>query len=261
MIKSLIFLLFVLICTISLSGQIQNDIKRKLDTRDFDAFKNYADSLSSIGINFLSDMGYFRDITNDFQEGVFYIETAVPSIDNPSISTHDIYKADLIVSNKIVTFYELSELKNKKIDDAWEQYYEIIDTFKDTIAFDSLKNSFKNIFYADLNEEDLFITEIVYSDDVCGSSGIPPVGRMQVDKWIAKKNKKELIKWLKSTNSEKQVYAVDGLVQIKAHGVKLTNEEMGIINYVCNKKGTINFCSGCSFSRENIVDVTRKFKL
>ncbi|HEX8546817.1 MAG TPA: hypothetical protein VF691_07630, partial [Cytophagaceae bacterium] len=87
-----------------------------------------------------------------------------------------------------------------------------------------------------------------------------PEGRQQVGKWVADKNKRELLKWLKSANTEKQIYAVDGLYQLEKVGLKLSEEEKKILAFVVNKSGTMNVCFGCMHTKEEIVSVTRKFK-
>jgi hypothetical protein len=257
--RQLITILIGLLWTSSLLGQVQNDVKKILETKDFVAFKKYSDNLSNREKRISSHWECLRDLTTDFQEGVFIFEKSVPDKDNPAVSSVYTFRVNIITTKTTIAYYELSEKKNKKVGDNWEPYYEPIDNFKDSKAFDNLKATFKDIFQSDLNENELFVIDFVYGSH-CGFAGVNPKGRQQIDNWVAEKNKAELLKWLKSTNTEKQVYAVDGLLQLKKSGVKLTDEEVKIINFICSKNGTMYVCSGCIHSRQDISSVTKNFK-
>ncbi len=252
--NKLIITLIGLVWTSNLLCQVQNDVKNILSTKDFVTFKKYADKLSN------SHWENLRDLTTDFKEGVFIFEKSVPDNDNPAISSVYTFRVNIITTKTQIAFYELREEKNKKVGNVWEPYYDSIDKFKDEKLYDSLKNSFKGIFQTEINENELFVTDFVYGE-YCGFAGVNPKGRQQIDEWVTNKNKTALLKWLKSTNTEKQIYAVDGLCQLKKAGTKLTNEEMKMINFVTKKSGTIYVCSGCIHSRDDIIRVTKKFKL
>jgi hypothetical protein len=258
--RQLLTILIGLFWTSTLFGQVQNDINKVLASKDFVAFKKYADNLSSRENRISSNWECFRDLTTDFQEGVFIFEKSVPDKDNPAISSVYTFRVNLITTMTNIVYYELSEKKNKKVGNDWEPYYEPINNFKDEKAFENVKSTFKSVFQSDLNENELFLTDFVYGSH-CGFAGVNPNGRQQIDNWVAEKNKAELLKMLKSTNTEKQVYAVDGLLQLKKSGVKLTDEEKKIINFICSKNGTMYVCSGCIHSRQDISSVTKKFKL
>ena len=77
--------------------------------------------------------------------------------------------------------------------------------------------------------------------------------------WVAKKNKDSLLKWLSSTNTERQMYGADGLFQLKKLGVPLSNNERKILKFVVKKRGKIYMCFGCSSSLEDIRAVTADF--
>lgn len=257
--RQLITILIGLLWTNSLLGQVQNEVKKILETKDFVAFKKYADNLSNREKRISSHWESLRDLTTDFQEGVFIFEKSVPYKDNPAVSSVYTFKVNIITTKTTIAYYELSEKKNKKVGDNWESCYEPFDNFKDGKAFDNLKATFKGIFQSDLNENELFVIDFVYGSR-CGFAGVNPKGRQQIDNWVAEKNKAELLKWLKSTNTEKQVYAVDGLLQLKKSGVKLTDEEVKIINFICSKNGTMYVCSGCIHNRQDISSVTKNVK-
>ncbi len=256
----LLIILTGLLWTSNLLGQVQNDAKKTLDTKDFVAFKKFADNLSNREERISSQWECLRDLTNEFQEGVFTFENLVPDKDNPAINSVYIFRVTIISTKTQIVYYELGEKKNKKVGNDWIPYYNSIDKFKDEKLFNSLKNSFKGIFQTDLNENELFITDFVYGDH-CGIAGVNPKGRQQIDEWVANKNKAELLKWLVSTNTEKQVYAVDGLYQLKKEGIRMTDEELKMVKFISKKSGEMYVCSGCLHSRQKISGVTKKFKL
>ena len=242
-------------------GQVQNEVKKVLATKDFIAFKTYTDNLSMKDKNVTSNWDNFRDLTTDFQEGTFIFSKYADDKNSSEIGFLRTFRVRLLATDKIIAYYELSEMKYKKVgDDEWDPYYEFIEKYKDEKAFSKLSASFKEAYQADLNEKELFVTDFVYGE-ACGFSGTDPVGRRQVDKWVLEKNKPELLRWLKSTNTEKQVYAVDGLLQLRKRGMKLADNEMSVMKCIIKKRGTINACSGCTYYNGDIKIVAKNFNL
>ncbi|MBO9700998.1 MAG: hypothetical protein J7604_12365 [Sporocytophaga sp.] len=221
-------------------------------------FQKYTETLSIKKEGVRSHWECLRDLTNEFKEGVFIFEISIPAKDNPAIRTVQTFKVKIIATHKQIVFYELSERKNKKVDYEWEAYDASIERYKNDDKFNSLRNAFKTLFKVDINENELFIINYVYGEH-CGFAGINPQGRQQIDDLVARKDKHELLKWLKSTNTEKQIYAVDGLYQISRLGVKFTDDELKMIKFVKGKKGTINSCSGCFHTQQLISSVTKQF--
>lgn len=255
----LLILLIGLIWTNSLPGQVQNDVKKVLETRDFAAFKTFAEKLSNWENRITARWEILRDLATGFQEGVFTIEKIVPDNDNPNTRTVYTFKVAIIATKDQIAYYELSEKKYDTVGRKRKEYYHPIATFKDKILYENLKNSFKATFKTRLHENDLCKSGYTYGD-LCDFAGIVPTGRQKIDEWVARKNKKKLLKWLTSANTEKQVYAVDGLYQLKQAGIKLTEEEINMITFVINKSGNMNTCSGCIYGKREISRVTQHFK-
>lgn len=109
--------------------------------------------------------------------------------------------------------YELSKDIRKKANDKWQENYLIIGSYKDNIEFNKLNNSFNLIYKADLNEKELFNQDITYGY-ACGRGGIDPKEKTQIDVFFEHNDKDSLIKWLQSTNTEKQIYAIEGLFNL-----------------------------------------------
>lgn len=258
--KKLLSILIGLLWTIPLFGQVQNDVKKVLATKDFVALKKYTDNLSNKENQINLHWAYLRDLTTDFQEGVFIFDKSVPDVDDPETSSVHTFRVNLVTTKTNIVYYELSEKKYKSVGNDWQPYYETIDSFKNDIAFGEFETSFKNIYQLELNEKDLFMTDFIFGSN-CGIAGTSPEGRAQMDEWVQSNNKTEILKWLKSANAEKQVYAVEGLNQLKNAGTTLTEDEIMMINCVCDKNGTIYVCSGCIHSKQDIRSATKHLKL
>ena len=256
--RAIIFILGLL-WTSKLLGQVQNDVKEVLSKKDFIFFKNFADTLSSSEQKISCHWTVFRDITTDFQEGVFYIIKSVLDSKNPAISSIYTFRVRVLASDKTIIYYDLSEKRNKKIRKEWVPYYDTLDHYKNDSLFTLLRQSFFKSFDGELNETELFIDDLVYGQ-ACGRIGEDPKEKMIIDNLVATENKEELFKWIKSTSFEKQIYAVDGLFQLKENGTIYSTEELTIIKNVLNKKGTIFHCRGCFHSWTDVKRVTYKFK-
>lgn len=252
--KHLILFLIGTLWAGNVLGQDQNDLRKILASKDFVAFKQYTDTVSNVEQGINAHWESLRDLTADYQEGVFIVERFVPERDNPAIQSVYTYRVNLIATKTTLAFYELSELKNKKVK--WKPYYDMLESYKDDTLFQDMKASFSRIFNAELREKGLFVTDFVYGDG-CGFVGTDPIGRQIINQWVVENNKANLLTWLSSANTEKQVYAADGLLQLKKTGTSLSVDEMRVINFIINKKGTMFVCSGCSHWHEDITEVTK----
>ncbi|MDL2313266.1 hypothetical protein LJC68_10370 [Bacteroidales bacterium OttesenSCG-928-B11] len=257
--KKIFLILIGIFLTSNSLGQVHEDVKKTLETKDFITFKETVDDLSNREKRIESHWKFLRDLTDEFKEGVFVFEKSIP-IDDITCKVLR-FKVNILATETQIIYYELWEKKYKEVKrEKWISYDELICSFIDEVLFDSLKISFKEIFKADINEKELFITDFAYGE-MCSLSGTPPDGRQQINKFVADKNKSELLKWLKSVNTEKQIYAIDGLYQLEKQEILLTGEEKEIINFITNKKGSVYVCDGCLYYRQEIGDVIKDFKL
>ena len=62
--------------------------------------------------------------------------------------------------------------------------------------------------------------------------------RMQLNELVAKKDKESILKWLQSTNTEKQMFAVEGFLKLMKSENKFSQKELDLFNNVTNKKTT-----------------------
>ncbi|MCH2192663.1 hypothetical protein [Kordia sp.] len=199
-----------------------------------------------------------RDITPSYKEGMFAFEKYIPNDKNPSISSVYSYRIRIITTKKELIFYEFNEEKNKKVAEHWKPYYNNIVAFKDPQHYEQLKLEFKKIFRTTPLESELFKRDIVYGETCI--VGTEPRGRVYMKKLVDEFNKEKILEWLKSVNTEKQIYAVEALLQLKDCGIALTQQEEEIINFIIAKEGSIETCGGCSYLQREIKEVVRQFK-
>lgn len=256
--KHFAFLLLVILWTGNIRAQIQDDVLQVLKSGNFTAFKQFSDSLTNREKGIRSYWELLRDLTPDFQEAVFIVQKSVRDKHDPNVSSTSLFKVKMIVTKTQIVSCEFSEQKYRKVADQWEAYEETIARFEDTLLIEELNDSFRTLFHTELNAQDLFSTELVYGEH-CGFAGTYPEGRYEIVQFVKNGNREELLKWLKSPNSEKQVYAVDGLFQLYKQGTKPTQEERDIIAFVRHKNGRIQVCHGCMHTKDDIKTVLAKF--
>ena len=241
----------------------KEDARCILATKDFTEFQSFIEKLSKEKRS--PRWIYLRDLTYDYQEGIFEYKQYKKDENGAHTSSYNTYQIKLIVSGNTIFYYDYTIQKNKKVkyewsdSYSWEPYYVTIEQFKNDEAFESLKEKFKKAFYSDLNESELFITDYVYGEN-CGVAAMNSNERTQLNDFVTKKDKNSMLKWLKSANTEKQMYAVEGLLKLEKSGVNLSKTELEIINYIAHKKGTIRMCSGCTYFDMEISKLAKRFK-
>lgn len=233
----------------------QNQITEILQKKDFISFKNYLESLSKEDKNIKTYWEILRDIAPEYKEGIAEIQFIYPDKNDESRALSKTFKAYIITFKRKSIYYYFVKENPRDIEN---KNYQKIDTYIDKNNTTKLNNKFKSIFGDDFKVEDLFDTSLVYGKK-CGGVGIDPIGKTQIDEWISNNNKNEILEWLKSANAEKQIYAIDGLFQLKQKGVQISEDEVKIIDYIKTKEGKISTCSGCIYSSKEIKEITKNF--
>ncbi|WP_433991491.1 hypothetical protein U8527_21315 [Kordia algicida OT-1] len=240
-------------------AQFSTKIKEILDRKNFSEFENfYKNEL----LNESSPRIYtfmLRDITHHTQEGIFVFEKYETDPKNPSIASVTTYRVRLLTYQQNIIFYELSKKLNKRIGGNWEPYYDIIAHYKNYTAYREFQHDFKNIFQTNLNEKELFELRYIYGEK-CSIVGIDPIEKTKMKAWVKKGNKTKIRNWLTATNTEKQLYAFEGLLQLKKAGISLTKQEEKMMNFVANKNGMVQTCAGCSYTTEGIQEVIHRIQ-
>jgi len=245
--KKAILILITLILAINLSAQIQKDINNILLKKDINTFNKYTDSISKKDKRIKSHWEYLRELK------------PIPDKDNPCTSFTNMYRLTVLLTDNEIIYYNISEAKRDMENGNFAAPNPSIYKYKNDTAYTNLKTSFKKTYGANLNEKELFREDIVYGG-ACGIVGTPPKKKTEIDYIVKNRNRTDLFKWLQSTNTETQIYAINGYYQLKELGIKLTAQELRIIKIVMNKKGSILSCGGCMYSNEEISSAVKEFK-
>jgi hypothetical protein len=199
-----------------------------------------------------------HDLTTENQEGVYYfIQSCADSTDLKKKKDY-IFRVKILTYKNEIIYYELSKDIRKKLKDRWSENYILISEYKNDTAFRHLNVSFKLIYKVDLDEKELFNQDIIYGA-ACGRAGVDPQEKTKVSEFVENNDKESLIKWLQSPNSERQIYAISGLYYLNKKGTQLNSDELLMINFVKNKKGTIKVCFGCTHYTQTIQEATKQF--
>jgi hypothetical protein len=257
----LLLTITVLFLTLQVSGQSLQKIKQLLADKNFVAFKAYIDIASKkySRVNPDSKVRAIweleRDLTATFQECVVDADESFPDEDEPNISTVERYRIKIIATSKEIIYYDFAKKESNGV--SWFDFrLNITDSFRNEILISELKKDFFENYNDSINQKELFNDSNVYGF-ACSIVGLKPKMREENDLIVKNKNIQQLTMWLKSTNTEKQVYGIDGLFQLKKKGYKLTEEQIRLIKIIKNKKGSLNICNGCIYSSDNISNIVK----
>jgi hypothetical protein len=257
--KKLLISLLLCCSTIYSFAQIEKQADEILRYKDFTRFEKFADSLNTLKGNVRSHWEYKRELVKGYWEGVLYFERSAENKANKGTYSVNSFRVNIIATDSTIIYFDLLEVKSKKVSNEWVPDYVSSDTYKNDNLFTDLNTAFKKTFRAELNFSELFNLTIVYSDGGCGYGGRLRKEKMQIDELVLNNDRLGLQKWLSSSNTETQLYAVDGFYHLQKNGALLTPVELEMINAVQQKKGTVQTCSGCSFGLDQISSVCKRF--
>ena len=251
----------ILVLTLQASGQSIKEIKQLLADKDFEAFKTYIDTASKkyTRVNPNSNVRAIwelkRDLTETYQECVIDADESLPSEDEPNISTVQRYRINVLATSKEIIYYDFAEKEGN--GPSWNDFIlNITDSYRNDTLLADLKRDFFKTYKDSINQQELFNNSNVYGS-ACSIVGQKPEMREENDVIVENKNIQLLTKWLKSTNTERQVYGIDGLYQLKKKGYELTTEQVRLINIIKKKKGNLNICRGCIYSSDKISNIVK----
>lgn len=251
------FSIFIaIILTFQSHGQTMSDIKRLLQEKNFQSFKPYVDSGYSNPpkSNVTARWELLREVMPGYQEGVVEIEENTPAKDGTGGNRINTYHINLLTNGKGIFYYEFKIKEYKKIDDDnWESYYSSLDSFNAINVYTGFENIFRQTYGVNLVKDDLFQT-IVYGGG-CGIAGTPTEYQEILDSYLRNNDINSIHRWLKSANTEKQLYALQGLKILQKKGHTQTSDDKRIIKLIKQKEGTVNTCAGCIYSSETIKNV------
>ena len=254
----ILLILITIIFTCNCYGQTMSEIKKLLHEKNFQSFKPYIDSGYSNPrkSNLTARWIILREVLPGFQEGIVEVEENVPADDNTGGNWIYTYHINLLSDDKEIFYYSFN--KKNSNENNWEDYFDPVDTFKSANKFNEFEAAFLKTYNAQLVKADLF-QKIVYGG-ACGIAGIPTQYQQKLDSLLRVKNIQSIRLWLKSANTEKQLYALMGLKALSRNGYKLTSEDTRLIKLINQKKGMVNTCGGCIYSTEPVQDIAAQIK-
>ncbi|WP_157811744.1 hypothetical protein [Tenacibaculum sp. SZ-18] len=200
-----------------------------------------------------------RELVNNFFEQIIQFTKSVRSDENKSVSTIYKYNLKLIKKqNGKIALYKLYRLKNVKVNGKWTPTEIIVKEGSNKIMKE-LESEFLRVYSYPLNYNELFETNIVYGD-VCGRVRGIPEYRGKLEKLIKSKDSKNLVKWLKSTVTEIQLYAIDGILTLKKQGIDFNKDVLKLVDVISKKKGEVYTCNRCIYSNNLIVGIILDIK-
>jgi len=251
----------LLILVFQVNGQSLKKIQLLLANKDFVAFKTYIDTASkkhrksNPNSNVRAIWELKRDLTPIYQECVIDADESFPHKEDPKISSVKLYRINVLANSKEIIYYDFAQKESN--GPSWDDFkLNVTDSFRNDILLRDLKKDFFNTYNDSLNQQELFNNSNVYGS-ACSFVGEKPELRQENDVIVKAKNVSLLTKWLTSTNTERQVYGIDGLYQLKKEGYKLTAEQLRLIQIIKNKKGSLNICRGCIYSSEEIENIVK----
>lgn len=216
-------------------------------------------------LKFNKPIAYYRhpkikqDLTREHQECIYYFSKICQDTSTIGEKKRFTFRVRIIAHKNNIIYYELSKDLRKRINERYIENYQIISSFKNDTAFAYLNKSFYKIFKTEINQNELFIENGRFGS-VCGWAGIDPKERIEADMFSKNKDKNSFINWLKSTNTIKQIYAIEGLYHLYKDGVTLTEDELAMISFIKEKKGVIETCFGCMGYSQSIKTITKAFE-
>lgn len=256
-----IFTLLVCLLTLKSYAQIGEKVNEVLSKRDLNTFRAFSEqnTYEKNRISFYQE--YTRELVGGYQESVFYIRKSLRGY--LELQDHKICiltQGNLIISYNFTSDNRLGEIRSDSLK--FTTY-----SFTDTTRIAALKVRFQKCFLAPLNEKELFKDDIWYGTK-CRMDDKLTEQQEQIKNWVIKKDTASLFTWLQSTNTETQIFAVQGFHSLHFMGVKISDDAKRLISYIIKKKGTIKTCwlddhisyKFVKHRRENISDVVKEFK-
>lgn len=182
------------------------------------------------------------DLVENYQALSFTLEISKGKID--SDGTYYSYQFEIICSDSII-------------------HQTVILSANDTIHFESddgkiedLERLYENTYNFKLSLNDVFKSNISYGSS-CGRIGENPKERNLMKKAIKENDKKSLLNWLRSPVLELNLYGLEGLSSFQVNS--FSEKDLELIQQVKKKKGSVQVCSGCEYTRREFQEYAKKF--
>lgn len=254
--RVVLFIAISICCSSKVSSQSLHDLQQKLTANSLRIISAYINESDSNHLD-VARWHVLREIAPAYYEGTAFFNFYIPPPLRDSLGHNEkTYRLNILSYNDSVFYYQLEEREFQSDSNRRKVVYSPITTFENKSSFLDLNLNFHKIFRTYIDESQLFLDTLVYGN-YCGMAATAPKERRMVKSWVRSNNSRALLSWLTSPNTEKQVYAVDGLLQLRKRGYKLDKVTLQIIKYIVGKNGTIRTCDGCIEGAQQITDLIK----
>lgn len=252
--KVLLLILSLFLAT-ETTGQSVEKIRSLLKEKDFASFKYFVDNPPKTNVEIKWER--LRDIIPGYQEGIVRI-TEYPLTGRDTGYTIYNYSVKFLATEKSVFYYVFQKAYGREIrENKWKMFYSLIDSFSNQSEYNNFLTAFSDTYNTGLIEKDLFDNSIVYGGG-CGLAGVPTEYQQKLDSLLKNKDIASIRSWLRSANSEKQLFAIQGLMRLEDSGIHLKPEDKTIIDLISKKDGMVYICSGCIMTSDSIQNVVNR---
>lgn len=240
----------------SLTGASQ-DIARfstLLKNKDIKALTEYVDSLGARNLFFIPGWVTQREIVAGYEER----KTQLVVLRREARGRPENYNIELLTRGGYIFYYKLTERKFKdnlnENNDSLVSYDVVLDSFRDATVYNAFENAFFRAYGINMDPAEMFASNIVFGD-MCGYAGSAPEYREKLDLLLQKRDAKTIFSWLRSANTEKQLYGLQGAYALQQMGYDIPPQDAQVIKLIRKKKGFAYTCGGCIFSHDPIQNV------
>lgn len=257
--QKLFITLIVLLFTYSARGQVLFDeLLKTKSIRQLNQFVSRTDEMRS---DTTAYWHYLRTLTpGGYREGVLRITIFKRDKNDPNSATVNNYNINLLAKGKRIFYYQVCKKYYDTTRGEEDYYFQPIAEYSDKQVFSSMQRAFHSFFDVAIDTHDLFLPDLPFGS-ACGAAGTRPEGQLIMDSMLPLKDKTVIGHWLRSPNTEKQLYAAFALQKLKKQGIRLNKAERSLMRFATRKKGTLYTCSYCTYGTESIrsiVKFTRK---
>lgn len=243
--QKLIITLIVLLFTCSAQGQTPFDqLVKPKSIRLLEQFVNRTDEVHS---DTTAYWHYLRTLApGKYREGVIRLNVFKRNKNDPNRATVNDYSIHLLAKGDHIFYYQVCEKQCDTSYEAEDCYFKPLYEFRDPKVYSRMQQSFWSFFGSDIDTSELFLINFPFGI-LCGMGGTVTEGKQAIDSMLRLKDRAGILNWLHSPNTEKQLYATFGLLELEKQGVSLSRSERKKIRFVFRKKGSINICSFCLY--------------
>jgi hypothetical protein len=254
--KQLIALFITFLIGNVVLGQIENKLVAVLETHDLSKLKSFVSKYQQETVLTRINVDLSREIVPEFMESVFKVTLYEAWHEGFPVSNEE--RLNLITKNNLIVYYYYEKKTLTGYPKVVKVNTDTIYRYSDSVNLNRMCQSFEKIFNNKLNQAELFI-DTIYWGAKCGHMGqYIPVQHTQIAAWVSKKDTASLTNWLRATNTETQIYALQGFKALLKKGFHLNKETLNQLVFIANKKGTINTCGSCSSDLTQIRSVVKE---